>query len=167
MKKINIILIFVLFLSCSDKKNRVDIMFEQVMLFEECENTQYKNIRLNILRISKNTKQFEYKLRKKDIAGFAVFQTNPSIMIFKNIYSSPIDLAFVEDIRKFNRDKNIVLLLLENYNQYTKLEFKIKDEKIILLKGAHIISKYDSNQDSIQQLNQEWYYLIKPFIGER
>ncbi len=149
------------------QKNRIDIISDQIMLFEKYENTQYENIRLNILRISKNTKQFEYKLRKKDVAGFAVFQTNPSTMIFKNIYSSPIDLAFVEDIRKFNQGKNIVLLLLENYNEYTKLEFKIKDKKIILLKGAYIISKYESNQNSIQQLNQEWYYLIKPFIGER
>ncbi len=92
-----IILIVLVFYSCSIPENKV---IDNEIKILESNKSLFSNLSVNILRRQKNPSVIEYEVIKKDKAEYAIFQTYPDLVIFKNIYSDSIDMNFVKKINK-------------------------------------------------------------------
>lgn len=164
MIRMILILIVLVFYSCSIPENKV--IDDEIEIFES-NKSLFSNLSVDILRRQKNPSVIEYKVIKKDKAGYAIFQTYPDLVIFKNIYSDSIDMNFVEKINKLNKQKSIRLLKLKSIDNEVQLELKIYDNTIIIFKGEKMKNKFLNKNDSVYKLANNWNYIKKPFIGER
>lgn len=158
MKKISFIL-FCLSIICCGEYNDLQLIRSTAAIFDELENSLLKDVRVNVIRRDSNP--IEYELRKKNKAGFAVFQVHPEKKVLKNLTDNSITTNFVSGFSRFNHKPGIVLQLLENIDGKKNICFNTNGKIIHMYKRSIDTQTFSSNQDSIVQLENGWKYIIK------
>lgn len=150
------------FSSCSISEDQV--IKNQIQVYEN-NRSLFSDLTIDILRKQKNPATIEYKVRKKDESGFAIFQTYPDLIIFKNFNFDLINSDFIQIINKFNSGKAIRLLKMQEKDDIVLLEIKINKNKILLANGEKFNHLLLNNRDSILYLDNDWRYTRNLFVG--
>lgn len=158
MKKISFIL-FCLSITCCGGYNDIQLIRSTAAIFDELENSLLKDVRVNVIR--RNSNPIEYELRKKNKAGFAVFQVYPEKKVLKNLTDNSITTNFVSGFSRLNHKQEIVVQLLENIDGKKSISINTNNKKIHMYKDSIDTQTFSSKQDSILQLENGWKYIIK------
>jgi len=162
MIRIVLVMLLINFSSCSTSEDQV--IKDQIQIYENNKNL-FSDLSIDILRKKKNPSTIEYKVRKKDESGYAIFQTYPDLVIFRNLKIDLVNSEFIRKIDKFNSGKSIRLLKMQEIDNTVLLEFKINNNKILLSNGEKFNSTLLKNRDSILYLDNDWRYIRHPFVG--
>ena len=157
------ILMFLLISSCKEDALIFNLKYI-VEKFEQGNNTYFKDVRINLIRVSKNYKKAYYELRRSEGLGFAVFETRPHIVIKKNFYTDSISLDIVKAIDNITCQKEYLLFLLDNIDKENpKLEILNKNRKYTIFINDSIANAHSKLGNRVYRLNNQGKYISQEF----
>lgn len=150
MKVYFIVIIILINFSC--RQSLQDAMLKKIELFERNETKYFENTTVEALRNSPKQKPLEFKMRRKDVLGYAIFQATPDHIIFKNFYYDSIQLDVVRVI------DSLKIRGLYNFNEKTQLEFYNQDEYVVLYRESPYNKTVTIETSKPQEVIRNWKY---------
>jgi hypothetical protein len=167
MKQFILIISLLILFSC---KKEEDILYNlklSIDKYQQYNNTYFKDVRINLIRVPKNFKKAYYEIRRSNSLGFAVFETRPKFVINKNFYSDSINLDFVSAVNDITKNKSYLLYLIENIkSENPRLEILNKDNKYILFSNDSTANSYLKLGFKVETIDENWKYIKQEFNGE-
>ena len=167
MKQLIFLLSLLICSSCKKEDNTLYNLKLSVDKYQKNNNTYFKDVRINLIRVPKKFKKAYYEIRRSKSLGFAVFETRPKFVINKNFYSDSIDIDFVKEVHNITENKDYLLYLLENIKRENPIiEILNKDNKYILFSNDSTENSYLKLGFKVETIDENWKYIKQKFKGE-